>query len=640
MLFTGNNFRLTPEVTQMGFIFSGLSINGTGIAEIGFSGENNILKFTFNNRRIFSPSGKFIGSYNTGQQLTLKGFIDTNNYQYFIDNDLLANRVNKPNFHIQKFFINATGTSVSSEVQLTCADIPYSINIDSNFLALGRLSGSLTNNSNINFKVFDSAISYFRSNSNLLSGIITGTVSGNQALSFSLADLNTSRFDSEVAGQLTLLTTIGEINTPLITNRVSGLDIIVNTLSTSSDNTTLSVPFDGSGNIANTFTYTPTTNKQILNFFIDSINLHGQTQIKNAIIKFEPVYPLQGSGYRADYVTGFTLSSSGEYLYPPRAMFTGYYYVSGLDINPGSVILSSGCSGNLPVIFTGAGGNGASGIFINQKTLLNNIYDVGINTYYLPQSFSMLSGGTGYLGTPTAILQTGIYNNCYDVAAKYGTNLYVYTPFSGHGILVPAASYLTGVVLYKTGLVSGGAITGYILTGLEITNPGSGYNSLYIPKISFLRQSGDTLTKNATGVFFMKTTGFYNFSGQWSIQTGVSNTGLAYMIGQSGTGYFNSFQNNLSTQVNYSGLDNTEAIVSKVTVTLPDGTSVYRLMSGIKSYDTSTGYLKKKNNLELTLFAPSADLSFSLTQNELDTYYSSNEFINNNFEILLGDLDF
>ena len=79
--------------------------------------------------------------------------------------------------------------------------------------------------------------------------------------------------------------------------------------------------------------------------------------------------------------------------------------------------------------------------------------------------------------------------------------------------------------MFNTGIVNG-TQTGYILTGFRITNPGSGYNSTYQPLVSFTRQAGDNLTKNATGIFSLKKTGLYSFTNTWNISTGISNNSL------------------------------------------------------------------------------------------------------------------
>jgi hypothetical protein len=187
----------------------------------------------------------------------------------------------------------------------------------------------------------------------------------------------------------------------------------------------------------------------------------------------------------------------------------------------------------MTVIFTGSNGYGAkgSGVLATRKIYLQNVYDAGINSYYVPTSFSVTTGGTGYLTSPLGILQTGVYANCYDVPSKNGYNYLIYRPFNGYGTIDYHAGYLTGIVLTTTGLVDGGLQTGYLVTGIDITNAGFGYNINAFPKMSFVRSGADTLTKNATGAFTIKQSGLYDFTGHWSIKTGLSgDDDLAYWL--------------------------------------------------------------------------------------------------------------
>lgn len=641
MIFTGNNFRLTPKTNQLRFEISGLTVKGTGNSEIGFSGEGNVLKFGFVNSRILSPSGKFISTFNTGEPVFIKGLIDTGNYQYTINQNDISNRNTKPNFNIQKFFINCTGATITSDIKLFSNNISYSINVNENFTAINPLTGSIKNNSSIDFRIFDSFINYLQSNPNSVSGKVTGEIGNSSSYNFTLTDLNTSRFNNTVEFDLGLYSSIGTILTHLASNRVSGSNIVLNNIYCDSEGNELFVLFDGSGTPANQFKYIPNSQFHLLTYFVSSSNLHGEQKPKSVDIKLENFSHSEGQSYKSEYITGFSLTSSGEYLYIPIAKFTGYYYVSDLDWNLNSLLLSNGCSGNVPITFTGSGnlGRNASGNLLTTRVFLSDVYDVGINQYYLSTGFKMQNAGTGYLKTPKAILNTGIFSNCYDVANKYGFNYLIYTPFSGSGRIEPLASYLTGEILVKTGLVSGGLKTGYIVTGLEITNPGSGYNSTYIPKISFERLTGDTLTGNASGIFSLKSTGIFQLTENWTLNTGISSYNTVLLTGLTGRINLDYNQNYFTIQVNYSGLDNTEPLICKTTTTFGDKV-ITRFITGNKSYDTSTGFLKKKPILGFSKFLENAELSFFLTQDDLEKYYSSDEYLNNGEIFNLGDLDF
>jgi hypothetical protein len=69
------------------------------------------------------------------------------------------------------------------------------------------------------------------------------------------------------------------------------------------------------------------------------------------------------------------------------------------------------------------------------------------------------------------------------------------------------------------------------------------------------------------------------------------------------------------------------------------GSTIVHNISGIKYHDTATGFLKKKNELGTTKYVAGSLLSFSLTQSDLDSYYSSSEYVNQG-TIDFGDLEF
>lgn len=637
MQFTGSNFRLTPEVDQLGFTFNNTSIFGTGVGEIGFSGQGNILKFRLANKRIYSPSGGFIDFYNSGEPFQLNGFIDTGSYQYSINGDLRENSRKKPHFNIQKIFINSTGLSITSDVSLTCPSIFTNLTFPSGFIAFNALTGTIQNQSLFKFRIFNNSAFYFRSNVDLLSGSITGDVPNLTSINFALSDINANSFDSNLTFLFNLDTSIGTISGLYDISRLSGLNEIVTSLSSPSGDSSLPILFDGSGDVVNQFVYSSLGASEIFSYYISSSDLRGNEMPKIVTVSFLPVSPSDNSSYASEYVTGYNFTASGEYLSMPKAYVTGYYYVSGLNWNLNSILLNSGCTGAVPVVFSGGS---ASGLLISRRALMSGVYGQGLSTYYLPTGFVMISGGSGYRQIPKGVIVSGIYVGCDEIGSRFNSGFSIYKPFNGSGYLGPIADYLTGELIGATGLVSGGMLTGFRVTGFRITNPGSGFNNIYVPVLAFSRQANDNLTSNASGNFLMKTTGLYSFTGNWSILTGFPNSNLVQMTGPSGSLNMDGDQNYMSVQINIKDNDNTQPFVSTVGVILSDGQSIYKNITGYKIYDTSTGYLKKKSSLTPTLFGNDDGLSFLLTMDDLDTFYSSSEFVNNTFDIDLGDLDF
>jgi hypothetical protein len=646
MYFTGNSYRSLVESPIMKLDLDSIILYGTGgTVEVGVSGNSNKLRFLFSGQKIYSPTGKLIGSFNSGESFDIDWLINSSVYQYSVNGEVLENRKTKPSFNIQRFFVNSTGLPISLHGQLYSENISYDLNFPSQFQALNIFSGGILNHSNYNFKVFDTSLEFYNGPEEVLTGNSLGTVTGATTFPLVFQDTNDSLLDSEISFGITIDTSIGQINETFTVNRVSGLETTTGALETDTENEFLISLFDGSGITGNKFTYINTPSSLLINYYSPFTNLKGEEKPKTINISITGINPLNNSTYHSSYVTGFLLTNSGEYLIPPIAKFTGYYYVSGLDTALNSILLSSGCSGAVPVTFSGNNSKGlnASGVLNVSKVVLSGIYGEGRTTYYLPQTFSLLSGGTGYLSQPRAFLQTGVLSNCYDVGGKYNTTYLIFKPFTGNGLLGSSADYLTGEVLTTTGLVSGGQLTGYLVTGVRFTNIGSGYNTgNYIPKVSFLRGPSDTLTGfniNASGNLQMKSTGFYRFTENWGLNTGLSSTQLTGMNGVSGSTIMDSGANYFTVQVNLTGADWTEPVVAQI-ITSMGSISITHLISGIRSYDTSTGFLKKKNNLSLIIFTPNQDLSFDLTESELDEYYSSSDYLDAGQTIDLGDLDF
>lgn len=642
MLFSGLNFRITPEVNSLGFIFDNLLIDSTGTAEIGLSGSGNIFRFFFKNGTIYSPLNKKINNYNINEPFSISGSINPSFYQYYINDEILQNSGSKNNYTIQKFFVNTTGCNLSSDTSLYSNPIQSIIEVETNYLSAGILSGNITNNSSNKIRVFGSSMFFYYSQEDLLSGIITGDVNPNSSLSFSLYDLDKSLFDGTFSFLLTLNTSIGDFGNIFTVSRLSGLSEVVNTITVNTSGIEMPVEFFGASS-GNSFVYTlPPNQSSYISYSVFSTNLSGIPQNQYLDIKFEPVHPLQSGYYKSEYITGININSTGQYAVCPEVLFTGYYSVTGLDWNSNSLLLSSGCTGNVPLIFSPIQfGTGASGFISTKKITLSGIYGGGINTFYIYNGLNILNEGTGYTQSPLVSLNTGIYPSCYDVAKISGAYS-IYQQFNPNVFLNPSAAYLSGEVICNTGFVSGSQ-TGYYVSGILITNPGSGYDSGYLPRFSFVRQYGDTLTSNASGTPLMKLSGLYVFDNNWTLYTGISTQAINPLTGltppYSGRIYLDSTQNYLTFQVGYSGLDNTDVMTVKVTVTNQNGEYVCSLISGDKTYDTDPEFLKKKNLDSFIFFTPEDDLSFLLTSQDLDEYYS-NPLFQNNGGLDLGDLDF
>tara|TARA_R110000765_G_C18835464_1_gene597364 strand:+ start:142 stop:897 length:756 start_codon:yes stop_codon:yes gene_type:complete len=175
----------------------------------------------------------------------------------------------------------------------------------------------------------------------------------------------------------------------------------------------------------------------------------------------------------------------------------------------------------------------------------------GSSNFYSITGFDFEANGSGYNYIPNLSLLTGnLGASCFDVPRVSGDS-YIYSSFTGTGVINPDASYLWGEqitgVSVKT--ISGQPYTGWSITGFRITNPGSGYftGSGYTPDMTFYRHSDDPYSSiastsgfDSTGSFSFNTSGdSYDFTGNWLIRTGFSFNTLKNFDGYYGvlTGY-------------------------------------------------------------------------------------------------------
>lgn len=645
-VFTGNFFRLIPTTNQLSFVFQNIYSNSTGTFSLGFSGTSGEFNFTFNNGVLYSPQNKDILKYNVGQQINISGIYNTGLYSYYLNNSLIENNSITNNITFSNFFVNVTGTNlICDNIQLSTNPITIQIIPNPTFLSASGLNGIIQNTSNSNVRIYNSNLYFSYSDTPLLTGFITGNLSGNSNLNFFLwdSDENPTYYNLPVQFLITLDTNIGILNGYYTTIKSSGLYNTVNTLSTNDQNINIPVLFFGSG-LQNQFIYNPPNNASALfNYSAFSRDFSGNRLSQVITFSLNPISPLNSGYYTSQYVTGIQIINSGQYLFCPEVIFTGYYYITGLNYNQYSTLLSSGCTGNIPVSFVSIDGygTGASGYLSLLPVLFSGVYNTGLAQYNIINSFNILSGGTGYTQPPLAKINTGIYNHCFDVPLASGFNYSIFLPFNTVGGIQPLAAYFTGETICVTGIV-GSNQTGYLVSGILIDNPGSGFNNSFFPKFSFIRTGSDNLTQNASGIALIKESGLYIFNNNWSVLTG--NTFGLFPYSGSGlypSGYFilGQYQEDFAIQILFSGNDYTQPIVVQLNVCNTTGECLTSLISGTQTYDSYQYFLKKKILGLLVNTQPGNTFNFLTSQDLLDSIYNSSVYSSQN-QILIGNLDF
>lgn len=643
---SGKNTLQLPEVNSLYFVFDNLSISTTGNTIISFCNNSGItgLFFQLSGGDIFINSSginKKINSYNINESFSISGYLisQTNNYNcidYYL-NDMHINAWPQfiPN-NLYTLNINVSNNDILNiDAKLYSNQINFSYNLPVSYEAFNSFTGNIVTDTN--FWILNCSNTFQNSYQQLLDfGSIIAPAKSNFPLILNISDNDNSSSDYSVEFITNLTANIGNHVLTGQVNRTGNEESILTKFRLLNSNTNISGLFDGIWS-GNNFIYNDFPEYGVFNFEYSQMDTNGvYLSNQNILIKFEPSFPLNGQNYLSEYITGFNLSNSGIYQYPPDVFFNNYYYVTGISQLMSSMLFSSGCSGNIPITFLGAGGSGASGNLLLAQVIIPNLYIGGNAIYNIVTGININNYGENYTGSPIMIVNSGLYNNCYDVPNHYNSNLYSFTNINSSGLLNYQATSLTGLVLTITGNFNG--IPGYSVTGLDITNIGHGYNNKRIPLCNFIRQSGDIFSGSgdAQGIFLLKNSGVYNSNNSWTIQTGWANSNL-FTLESGFSGVLKNTQRFFAISVQSSGLDNTSGIISKLSVLPSYGSGIIQFITGNKYYNDDPYFLKKKLDIAKLLTPVSGDLSFFTTQSELDTIYAD---YTSNQDISLGDINF
>jgi hypothetical protein len=118
-----------------------------GESSFGVSGEGESLEFKFKGGRIFDFDNVFVGSYVPSDVFEISGDVDGNYYDYLINGESIARGVAKSNFKIEKFFITATGGTLSTDLYISGDTIDYSITAPASIYSAETFNITIKNNS-------------------------------------------------------------------------------------------------------------------------------------------------------------------------------------------------------------------------------------------------------------------------------------------------------------------------------------------------------------------------------------------------------------------------------------------------------------------------------------------------------------
>lgn len=614
MQFTGTSSVLLPQVSQFSFHLTGVKVSNTGIVNFSFYDTGSGM-FSFNYSGGFIFTTIPVSTYNTVEASHISGYFQSGVLSYNVNGVL--NQTNVGFTKLNKLTVSAGSNVVNCNINLNANQINYSLSFPSTYQYYGSITGTMI--SDTAFEVNTPNLTFFNSNQNLLSGNYpTGLSVSSGSTSIVFQDVDSSLFEYQDSFYISLPTTFGDVGGDFSSYRsgITNQSVILSSPSVENVYAQTSL-FAGSWS-GNSFTYSDNPLTYNLGFKYSSYTYNGIANSGTINVKFQPLTILNGSGYPAQYITGFNLASGGDYQSPPTAQFSQYYYVTGLQNSLQSFLFSSGCTGAIPVTFSGGSPiSGASGLLYLQPVYLSGIYSTGVRDFMIVASYSGLSSGLGYQIPPTFVLGTG--GGCYSVPDASGYQTAQFQFARGLGAVYAQAAGLTGLVLTS---FDG---TGYHVTGIQVTNIGFGYSTGFPPNISFQRVSGDTFSGNASGNFLYKNTGLYEFDQFWDISY---NMGSGFISLNDYTGYYSGSagvyaNGNLGIQINCSNLDNTSAVSGLLTMNYLAGTTTItqqQIIYQTRSFNLNTGALLPFSSPEIS-FIPLSDLNYILSQDPLDSAF-------------------
>lgn len=453
-------------------------------------------------------------------------------------------------------------------------------------------------------------------------------------MGISVASGNTSLFLNDIDDSLTeyandfsisLPTTFGDIGNRFVSQRTGVSSPTIISLSDYNDNEYYKTSlFQGSWS-GNSFNYQDNILTYDLGFNYASQNFLGDSIPAKLYVSYIPLSPLNNSTYNAKYITGLDLSYAGRYDYTPSMKVDQYYYVTGLQNALESLLFSSGCGETLGINYVQDPSIGlkATGNLVLKKVKISGLYGIGVNTFKVVSGYSGVNYGSGgYTSTPTFVLSTG--GTCYSLPDYQGVELAQFKRATGYGALYAHAAGATGYPI-MTGKPLG-------VTGIVMTNIGMGYDTVYQPRISWIRQSQDSYNANikenqTSAVLYTKNTGLYNFGTFWQVYAGdkKSSTLLNNYNGSYSGSFDISGAGVAKVKIILSGLDNTAPISGGLTLLLSGNGKVLTgqwIVSQSRTFDLSpNAMVNPAPPSDSTV--PLPDFSFSFGQDQYEEQYIS-----------------
>lgn len=617
MIFSGKNYRTTPNAKEISFSFENLYLDHSGSASIGFSGEGNVLKFTFLNKRILDFSGNYVSSYETNKPISISGDISKDYYRYFIDDNLFADGRLKNDFKIQKFIVDSTGCAINVSPSFNCRNISNSFFSQGLMRPSGNFSGYLKNDSDIEFKVFNfTATPRSLNDQNPFSGVISGNAPPKGKLNFNLIESRGDDLGATSSLFFDLNTNIGLLRFPVEVNRAQGLGSDFHVFSLMPIDTEVPLFLGISGE--NSFVFSGASGSKLNSLQYVGYDENVSLISKALSISLSPHYPAQSGSYTGSYMTGVEITNSGYYNIPPFPKFNSYHSLTGISFNKNNLFMPD-CPSVMPFLFSGDGdrASGSGNFYLtdyrvglldyNDLVFVNGQPGNENNLWKQITGYSINNNGSGFENKiEIDILNIVIdqyseaYTGCFDVPSVLGFTRYIFS-----GLDLQAKKHDLANYAYGYSILNGTGATG--VRSVVITNPGSGYNALYQPRINFIRNINDGSSEaepygsnKATADVVLNASGkIFNFFDTWDMSTGEFFNELVSFRENSFTGsnsyissgHLKADQASLFLKMDYRSIDEQNRSIALLKISGVGGLYEEMFITGSVMYSVDSGLL-------------------------------------------------
>lgn len=457
MIFSGNNFLSINDQTGINFSIDLNFNNASGLCELGFSGSNpnsipkEKISYTFNKSKIYDPENRFIYYYNNTEKINLSGSISSDQYSYYINDNLICLNGKKENFILNKFYLNTSGCRVTGDLKIF-GDIPnYNINFQ-NFNVGNLLTGIINNNSFSSFRIYSGTVS-----------VPTG---------FSINLLNLDVLANSSTSNIKINTYNGTINQ---TGNTATYPITLNLYTNFG---LASKTYNVTGNLINTPQVILDLFKNFDSDLLKTIN--GINQIKNQ-----------------EYILDFNIVSGKQYL--PKNLYINLSYDGG----------KTGLfHQDLPA--TGVQNINLTGLVTGEQILRKNVplfAATGYDFFTNIQKTGNITGiaesivyATGFNTTTGAVNATGFFKNNF----VFETIKFNKSGFSENGITSYSNSDINDYKFYENNIFTGSGVNNHYLFGHDLV--GNFDHSI----LAISAPSGIVQNRSGAGLVYIFTGNFNN----------------------------------------------------------------------------------------------------------------------------------